>query len=137
MTYPDPKKSEDCACQQNGDHGKPERFTCDDKPFPFTDEELFILAELRALKSEAMELKAHLAEIHKREAQGESLLDERAMQMKKLMTLRREWDDWKQKGADAAKRRMIALGHVEASEGYVPDSCGGCCPIDPLSQIPL
>lgn len=70
-------------------------FTCADKPNPFTQEELKIFEKLLEIKKQK---KKHVGD------------------KEKLNQLQKDWEFWKQKSKEAAKQRMVLLGHLEPEE---------------------
>lgn len=93
-------------------------FTCEDKPFPFSAEELDIFDNLMTIKKEVRDLQKRLGELDGMCGQGNGdaarLLQEKLSCNDRIDALRREWAEWKRKGEQAAIRRMIALGHIDA-----------------------
>lgn len=94
-----------CSCGGNMPGVPPAGSPCPSKSTLFTKEELEILAKLKALKEEARRLKAQL----------EKLTDEEEKRIceDRLGKIRKEWDELKRKGDEAARQRMIHLGHLE------------------------
>ncbi len=70
-----------------------------------TDEEKEALDRLRAVKARVQEIKASL--------EGVSDGPEKAALEGELERLRGEWDRWQERREQAARNRMIMLGHEE------------------------
>ncbi|MBW1722840.1 MAG: hypothetical protein JRH13_11445 [Deltaproteobacteria bacterium] len=84
--------------------------TCGKMNIP-TDEELEALGALRRIKERVRAIKEKMAAISPSEGEKErELLDSLE---KELERLREEWRRWERKKEDAARERMIKLGHVE------------------------
>ena len=71
-----------------------------------TEEEKEALDAMKSIKERVRALKKHLTSPGLNETTGERLTLE-----KELAHLKVEWDEWDQKRQNAAKERMILLGH--------------------------
>jgi len=90
----------DCGCPSpSNEEGAP--LCCSQKAYPFTEEEVAIHMRLLAIKEEARALKERAASDEVSAAERDT----------RLAALRAEWDRLKREGEEAARRRMIALGH--------------------------
>lgn len=94
-----------CSCGGNMPGTPPRGSPCPSKSTLFTKEELEILAKLKALKEEARRLKAQLEEIKDEE--------EKRICEDRLGKIRKEWEGLRRRGDEAARQRMIYLGHLE------------------------
>lgn len=109
------------ACNPADNENPDYPYTCDDKPFPFSSEELEIFDHLLSIRKEVDELKKQLAELENRtgdKSNGDAAkaahdLEEKINCETRISALRHEWNEWKRKSEEAAIRRMIALGHIE------------------------
>ena len=105
-----------CSCGGNMPGVPPMGSPCPSKSTLFTKEELEILAKLKALKEEARRVKARLEELREEEERGvlsSRLEEEKRVCQDRLSHLRVEWEEFRQKGDEAARQRMIHLGHLE------------------------
>ncbi len=89
--------------------------TCSDKPCQSikvpTDDEVTALNAMRAIKDSARKLKRKISELTARATDQES---ERIVQLRlELERLSKEWKAWDKKREEAAKERMILLGHMK------------------------
>lgn len=75
-----------------------------------TDDEVKALNKLREIKKRVRELKKELAHM----AADDSFCEQRTQADNELLELKREWKEWEKKRDEAAKKRMIALGHLES-----------------------
>ena len=76
-----------------------------------TEEERQALEELRRIKAIVREKKTQLRQLR---ASGEVEKSSRIQQVEsQLEELKEEWDVWERRREDAAKKRMILLGHEE------------------------
>jgi hypothetical protein len=75
-----------------------------------TEDERVALDALRNLKNRVRELKKRLADLS---AGGEGALPEKAALEMELDGLKSEWKAWEIKRDQAARERMIRLGHME------------------------
>ena len=76
-----------------------------------TERERKALAEMKSIKERVRELKALLAESDIQE--GGTDVHEKTELKKEMERLRDEWGKWETERKEAAKERMIALGHEE------------------------
>ena len=104
MKNPD-KPDIPCSCGGNMSGTPPMGPPCPSKSTLFSKEELEILAKLRALKEEARRLKVQLEKTE--DEQEKRICEDR------LGKVRKEWEELKRKGEEAARQRMIYLGHLE------------------------
>jgi hypothetical protein len=96
-----------CNCGCGGLPGPPKPVSCSGKPFPFSKDELLIFEALRRVRKEVDRTKALLKTVP-----SESQDEKKALEMR-LEQLRSEWDTLKLKSDEAARERMIALGHID------------------------
>ena len=85
--------------------------SCCKKPDVPSEEEMVALNAMRAIKERVRDLKTRLSQVsssQKDEDKGEVL----ALQ-EKMEELKAEWNEWEEKRKEAAKERMILLGHEE------------------------
>ena len=73
-----------------------------------TDEELKALNRLREIKKRVRQLKKEMALMA-----SDSLFEERSRSEGELIELKKEWEVWEKRRDEAARERMIALGHLE------------------------
>ena len=106
-----------------------------DRYFPFSAEELTIYHKLRCLIQEACCVKKKLKDIEALGVTPPSLLAEKQGHMKHLTQLRQEWASWKDRSAEAATRRMMALGHIQPDGTMLPGGCEGSCPLDDYPNL--
>jgi hypothetical protein len=66
------------------------------------------LNRLREIKKRVRELKKEMALIT-----SDSYHEERSRSEGELIELKKEWEVWEKKRDEAARERMIALGHLE------------------------
>jgi len=90
----------DCGCPPPANE-EAAPLCCSQNAYPFTEEEAAIHGRLLAIKEEARALKERAASGEVPAAECEA----------RLSALRAEWDRLKKEGEEAARRRMIALGH--------------------------
>ena len=103
----DPKdESSSCGCGPR-DETRPWR-SCADKPNPFTAEELEIFEKLLGIKKTVRKIKRRMTD-------GDG---DREALAARLETLRAEWRVWKARSAEAARQRMILLGHIGPGNSY-------------------
>jgi hypothetical protein len=76
-----------------------------------TDEELEALNAMRAIKGRAREMKKRLSELTS-SSRAEDKDEVRALESE-LEKLKMGWNEWEEKRREAAKQRMILLGHEE------------------------
>jgi hypothetical protein len=74
-----------------------------------TDEELVALNAMRAIKGEVTTLKRRIDRL--KTLEGESTQAERLELERKVDRFKTEWQEWEGKRRDAARRRMVLLGH--------------------------
>ena len=74
-----------------------------------TEDELKALNKLREIKNRVREIKKELSHM----VSGSSFYKERLRAESELHQLKKEWVEWEEKRDDAARQRMIALGHLE------------------------
>ena len=76
-----------------------------------SEEEVAALNEMRSIRNDARDLKKRLSEISRpaKEADAEEVNKLEA----ELKRLKEEWERWEQKREDAARKRMILLGHID------------------------
>jgi hypothetical protein len=101
------KNTPSCSCNCGGPPGPPKPASCEDKPFPFSKEELLLFEEQRRVRKEADRIKKKLKEIPAEQEEEKKSLQAR------LDRLRGEWDTLKEKSEQARKERMIALNLLE------------------------
>ena len=77
-----------------------------------TDEEVRALDRLREIKERVRELKNDLS----RMTLNASPSEQRNQAERELIELKKEWQDWEKKREEAARARMIALGHLEPDQ---------------------
>ena len=77
-----------------------------------TEDELEALHAMRAIKGRAREMKKRLSEMRP-SSRPEDKEEARTLK-KELGKLKTEWDQWEEKRKEAARERMILLGHEEA-----------------------
>ena len=107
-------------------HGDENKGSCDQKrcqPVKVpTDDEMTALNALRRIKERVREIKKQMSDLSE-SALSETPLSETASdadneQMhhltKELDKLNREWKKWERKRDEAARERMILLGHIES-----------------------
>jgi len=74
-----------------------------------SEDEVVALNAMRAIKERVRDLKTRLSEVsssNRDEDKGEALALEQEMEK-----LKAEWNEWEEKRKNAAKERMIILGH--------------------------
>ena len=76
-----------------------------------SEEEVAALNEMRSIRNYARDLKKRLSEISPSANQADA--GEVNRLEAELKQLKEEWQRWKQKKEDAAKKRMILLGHID------------------------
>ena len=74
-----------------------------------TDDEVNALNRLREIKKRVREIKSKLKHL----ASDPSFHDERNRAESELVELKKEWIEWEKKKDEAARERMIALGHLD------------------------
>jgi len=101
------EESSGCGCCQDNSVTSPLSFTCADKPDPFSKEEHLIFEKLLAIKKKVKALKDKLINASQ---------DEKKSLLSSISNLREEWRSWKKKSQEAARRRMIILGHIDPND---------------------
>lgn len=87
--------------------------TCPGKVEVPTEEEREALAAMRSIKERVRQLKGYLAE---QKALGRDKDRRNIGEIREeLLGLKKDWDRWEKKRKQAAKERMILLGHEEGS----------------------
>ncbi|MBW1667994.1 MAG: hypothetical protein JRI79_10525 [Deltaproteobacteria bacterium] len=74
-----------------------------------TDEELAALNALRKIKERVRELKKSIKALSS--GKGEQEKEKVKVLESELFELRAQWDEWEKKRKEAARRRMMMLGH--------------------------
>ncbi len=74
-----------------------------------TDDEVKALDRLRKIKKRVRELKKELSVT----ASDSSFHEQRIRAENELTRLKKEWKEWEKKRDEAARERMITLGHLE------------------------
>ncbi|MFC1532608.1 hypothetical protein ACFL7M_04485 [Thermodesulfobacteriota bacterium] len=77
-----------------------------------TKDELAALNAMRLIKDRVRDLKKMLSKVSSSENSGD--VSEIRDLEKEMTRLKTEWKEWEKKKEDAAKERMILLGHEEA-----------------------
>jgi len=76
-----------------------------------TEDELIALNAMRTIKDRSKRIKKRLYEISSPDGDGPI---EKVLELEKEMAqLKAEWREWEEKRKDAARERMILLGHEE------------------------
>ena len=73
-----------------------------------TEDELKALNRLREIKNRVRELKKKMALMN-----SDSFYEERSRSEGELIELKKEWEAWEKKRDEAARERMVSLGHLE------------------------
>ncbi len=73
-----------------------------------TEDELKALNRLLEIKNRVRELKKKMALMN-----SDSFYEERCRSEEELIELKKEWEVWEKKRDEAARERMVALGHLE------------------------
>ena len=73
-----------------------------------TEDELKALNRLREIKNRVREVKKKIALMN-----SDSFYEERSRSEGELIELKKEWEVWEKKRDEAARKRMVALGHLE------------------------
>ena len=97
----------------NKDHDGFSRRECGPSCGPIevpTEDERRALDALRNIKDRVREIRKRLADMNDR---GEREADEKATLETELQRLKSEWKEWEVKRDQAARERMIRLGHIE------------------------
>ena len=76
-----------------------------------TDDEVEALDAMRALKFRVRGIKKKISKISQGREEGET--DSLSVLEAELATLKEEWNRWEEKRKNAARERMILLGHEE------------------------
>ena len=79
-----------------------------------TEEECEALDALRNIKNQVRELKKRLADLA---GKGDDALNEKASLETELDGLKSKWKEWEIKRDQAARERMIRLGHIKPDQG--------------------
>ena len=74
-----------------------------------TDDEVKALNKLREIKKRAREIKKELSQM----ASDALFVELRTQAENELLELKKEWEKWDKKRDEAARERMVALGHME------------------------
>ena len=77
-----------------------------------TDDEVKALNRLRKIKKRVRDLKKELSNM----ASDASFYEQRVQADNELFELKKEWKEWENKRDEAARARMIALGHLESEQ---------------------
>ena len=77
-----------------------------------TDDEVKALNRLREIKKRVRELKKELSLM----SSDVSFNEQRTRVDNELLELKKEWKEWEKKRDEAARERMIALGHLEPDQ---------------------
>lgn len=75
-----------------------------------TDDEMKALNRLREIKKRVREVKKELSNM----TSDASFCEQRIKADNELLGLKKEWKEWEKKRDEAAKERMIALGHLDS-----------------------
>ena len=76
-----------------------------------TEDELAALNAMRTIKDRSKGIKKRLSEISSPDGDGNA---EKVLELEREMAqLKAEWREWEEKRKDAARERMILLGHEE------------------------
>jgi hypothetical protein len=90
-------------------------FSCDSKsckPIEVpTEDEVVALNAMRTIKDRSKEIKKRISAISSLEGEGNT--DEVSKLEREMAELKAEWTEWEEKRKDAARERMILLGHEE------------------------
>ena len=93
--------------------------TCSQVQVP-SQEEVAALNEMRSIKNRVRDLKKRLSEISNSEETGDNRkVNELEKEMK---LLKEEWNIWDKRREEAARERMILLGHIEVHPDNEYDS---------------
>jgi septal ring factor EnvC (AmiA/AmiB activator) len=84
--------------------------TCKQVEVP-TEDEVEVLNAMRALKERVRSVKGRIAELSNPRDAAES--EERSRLEKEMATLKTEWDKLDEQRTEAARVRMVLLGHEE------------------------
>ena len=76
-----------------------------------TDDEVKALDKLREIKERVREVKKQLSFM----GTDSSYQEQRFKADAELLALKKEWGQWAQKRDDAARERMITLGHIDTN----------------------
>jgi len=76
-----------------------------------TDEEICVLNELRCIKERVRELKKKISDLSAGLVAGTG--DDLLLLEKQMEDLKEEWLSWEEKRQQAARERMIILGHEQ------------------------
>ena len=74
-----------------------------------TEDEVRALDKLRNIKQRVREIKKELS----RTPSDSSFFEQRLRSENELHQLKKEWEEWEKKRDEAARERMIALGHLD------------------------
>ncbi len=77
-----------------------------------TDDEVKALNRLREIKKRVREIKKELSHM----ASDASFYEQRTRADNELLELKKEWEKWEKKRDEAARERMIALGHLDSDQ---------------------
>ena len=77
-----------------------------------TDDEVKALNRLREIKKRVREIKKELSHM----ASDASSCELKNQADEELLELKKEWKEWEKKRDEAAKERMVALGHLEPGQ---------------------
>lgn len=88
-----------------------EKNCCKSMEIP-TDDEVKALNRLREIKKRVRELKKEISHM----ASDASFFEQRIQVDNELRELKKEWKKWEKKRDEAARERMIALGHLESEQ---------------------
>lgn len=76
-----------------------------------TEDELAALNAMRAIKERVRDLKKRISEITP--SGGAESAEEQATMEQEMVELKRAWREWEDRRKEAARQRMILLGHEE------------------------
>ena len=77
-----------------------------------TDDEVKALNRLREIKKRVRAIKKELSNM----ASDDSFYELKKRADKELLDLKKEWKEWEKKRDEAARERMIALGHIDSEK---------------------
>ena len=83
--------------------------TCKPLEIP-TDDEVKALNRLREIKKRVREIKKELSNM----SSDSSLSENTKRAESELLELKKDWKEWEKKRDEAARERMIALGHIDS-----------------------
>ena len=83
---------------------------CQPKEVP-SEDEIMALNAMRSIKDRVRDLKRRLSGILSPRVEEDAT--ERLMLENELLQLKKEWNEWEKKRIEAARQRMILLGHED------------------------